>query len=44
MAQWSQMLALELQRFTEYDVEELVGFDLFPQTPHVEVVATLRSI
>jgi tRNA/tmRNA/rRNA uracil-C5-methylase (TrmA/RlmC/RlmD family) len=35
------VLAQELQQFRGYEVEDLTGFDLFPKTPHVEVVATL---
>jgi tRNA/tmRNA/rRNA uracil-C5-methylase (TrmA/RlmC/RlmD family) len=30
-----------LQQVRGYEVEDLTGFDLFPKTPHVEVVATL---
>jgi len=26
----------------EYQLQGLCGFDMFPQTPHVEVVATLK--
>jgi len=35
-------LAAELPQFTGYEAVELRGFDLFPRTPHVEVVATLE--
>ena len=28
----------------EYEVEELLGVDMFPHTPHVEVVASLVPI
>jgi len=35
-------LAVELPQFTGYEAVELHGFDLFPRTPHVEVVATLE--
>ncbi len=34
-------LATELPMFPGYEATELKGFDLFPRTPHVEVVATL---
>ncbi|MHC4548196.1 MAG: 23S rRNA (uracil(1939)-C(5))-methyltransferase RlmD [Planctomycetota bacterium] len=36
-----KLLAAELPQFEGYVVQELQGFDLFPKTPHVEVVATL---
>jgi 23S rRNA (uracil-5-)-methyltransferase RumA len=36
-------LAVELPQFRGYEVADLRGFDLFPRTPHVEVVATLRA-
>jgi tRNA/tmRNA/rRNA uracil-C5-methylase (TrmA/RlmC/RlmD family) len=34
-------LAEELPQFAGFTLSDLRGFDLFPQTPHVEVVATL---
>jgi tRNA/tmRNA/rRNA uracil-C5-methylase (TrmA/RlmC/RlmD family) len=34
-------LAGELPQFEGYGVTDLQGFDLFPKTPHIEVVATL---
>jgi 23S rRNA (uracil1939-C5)-methyltransferase len=37
----AKALATELPMFLGYEATELVGFDLFPRTPHVEVVATL---
>ena len=37
-----KILAEELPHFAGYEMEEIEGFDLFPQTPHVEVVATFR--
>jgi tRNA (uracil-5-)-methyltransferase len=36
-----KVLAAELAHFRGFEVAELQGFDLFPRTPHVEVVATL---
>ena len=35
-----KVLARELPQFAGYALADLRGFDLFPQTPHVEVVAT----
>ena len=37
----ARALAGELPQFEGYRVTDLQGFDLFPKTPHVEVVATL---
>jgi 23S rRNA (uracil1939-C5)-methyltransferase len=37
----AKALATEAPMFQGYEVKELKGFDLFPKTPHVEVVATL---
>jgi 23S rRNA (uracil-5-)-methyltransferase RumA len=37
----AKALATELPMFSGYEATELAGFDLFPRTPHVEVVATL---
>jgi 23S rRNA (uracil1939-C5)-methyltransferase len=37
----AKALATELPMFRGYEASELLGFDLFPRTPHVEVVATL---
>lgn len=37
----AKALATELPMFLGYEATELSGFDLFPRTPHVEVVATL---
>ena len=36
-------LAAELPHFDGYEVTDLRAFDLFPKTPHVEVVATFTS-
>lgn len=38
----AKALATELPMFLGYEATELKGFDLFPRTPHVEVVATLE--
>jgi tRNA (uracil-5-)-methyltransferase len=35
-------LATEMPQLLGYEATELRGFDLFPRTPHVEVVATLE--
>jgi tRNA/tmRNA/rRNA uracil-C5-methylase (TrmA/RlmC/RlmD family) len=37
----AKALATEMPMFLGYEASELSGFDLFPRTPHVEVVATL---
>jgi len=37
----AKALATEMPMFAGYEATELMGFDLFPKTPHVEVVATL---
>jgi len=37
-------LARELPLFGGYELEDLAGFDLFPRTTHVEVVATLGRV
>lgn len=37
----AKALATEMPMFLGYEATELAGFDLFPRTPHVEVVATL---
>jgi 23S rRNA (uracil1939-C5)-methyltransferase len=37
----AKALATEMPMFVGYGAAELRGFDLFPRTPHVEVVATL---
>jgi len=37
----AKALATEMPMFLDYEVVDLQGFDLFPKTPHVEVVATL---
>ena len=37
-------LAAELPHFDGYEVTDLRAFDLFPKTPHVEVVATFTSV
>ena len=39
---WGRMLGREMGKRRKYVVESLTGFDLFPQTAHVEGVAVLR--
>jgi tRNA/tmRNA/rRNA uracil-C5-methylase (TrmA/RlmC/RlmD family) len=39
-----KVLAKELAHFRGYEVKELAGFDLFPRTPHCELVAVLEPI
>jgi tRNA/tmRNA/rRNA uracil-C5-methylase (TrmA/RlmC/RlmD family) len=39
-----KVLAGEMPQFLGYETTELRGFDLFPRTPHVEVVATLERV
>lgn len=36
-----KQLAKELRHFTGYTISSLAVFDLFPQTPHIEVIAEL---
>lgn len=36
------VLRQELELFEDYQVEHIEGYDLFPQTPHVEVLAVLQ--
>ena len=34
-------LAKELPIFTDYAIQSIIVFDLFPQTPHIEAIAHL---
>jgi len=39
-----QQLAKDLKRFKEYKIKNAALFDLFPQTPHIEVIVELEKL